>query len=158
MEREKMLLTRPSIHESVFQKVWNDEEFSDVTLSSMDDKLVLVHRVILSSSSVFFRNLLARNKHQHPIIHLTGIKHKHLEMVLKLIYLGQCHIEQEDLQEFLSAGEKLGVNELIEDITIEKEPASTLNDVHSSAKDPDCIGLSKKENSQDYNYSSIGSS
>ena len=142
-----MLLTRPELPESTLHKIWNDKNFSDVTLSTMDGRQVMSHRIILSSNSFIFKNLLGRNKHYHPIIHLTGIKHKYLEMVLKLIYLGKCHIGQEDLQEFLFTGKELGVDELIEEINIHKIP----NFVTTSAKDPKTNDILEKGNIQDIN-------
>ena len=113
----------------------------------MDGKQVMVHRIILSSNSIFFKNLLVSSKHNHPIIHLTGIKHRYLEMVLKLIYLGQCHIGQEDLKEFLSTGKELGLDELIEEINIEKVPKLTT----MSSKDPYLIDILEKRNSLEKN-------
>ena len=41
-----------------FKELWNDQDFTDVTLVTGDDKLVSAHKIILGSSSVFFKNYL----------------------------------------------------------------------------------------------------
>ena len=40
-----------------FEGVWTDQNYSDVTLVTRDDKVIRAHKIILSSSSAFFRNI-----------------------------------------------------------------------------------------------------
>ena len=67
------------------RKLWYDQYFADVTLATVDDKQIRVHKVILSSCSQFFRNVLLKNPHHNPRLYL---KFKELAMVMKFIYLG----------------------------------------------------------------------
>ena len=55
-----------------------DRDFSDVALACEDGHQFEAHKVFLASSSPFFHNLLKRNKHQHPLIHMRGIKSEDL--------------------------------------------------------------------------------
>ena len=42
---------------NTFRKLWNDQDFADVTLATVDDQQIRAHKVILSSCSEFFRNI-----------------------------------------------------------------------------------------------------
>ena len=59
---------------NTFKKLWNDQDFSDVTLATVDNQQIRAHKVILSSSSKFFRNIFLKNQHQNPLIYLNGHK------------------------------------------------------------------------------------
>ena len=83
-----------------------DKDFTDLTLVCAD-KQVEVHKVVLASSSNFFRRVLKNVKHSHPLIYLSGIKFKDLEAVLSFMYLGQVNLAQEDLDSFLALAEEL---------------------------------------------------
>ena len=41
----------------IYKELWNDKDFADVTLVTVDDKQVRAHKVILSSYSSFFKSL-----------------------------------------------------------------------------------------------------
>ena len=49
----------------------DEKEFFDVTIACEDEQLQ-AHKVILSACSPFFRTVLRRNRHEHPILHLKG--------------------------------------------------------------------------------------
>ena len=50
-----------------------NNEFCDITLVSGDNKKIEAHRVILSASSAFFKNILAGEKHANPLIFMRGV-------------------------------------------------------------------------------------
>ena len=117
MEDEKMFFTLNDFSANVpntFRQFWNDKDFTDVTLATEDDQQISAHKVILSSFSQFFTNILIKNQHQNPLIYLKGIRYAELEMVLKFIYCGECSVANEELQDFLAAGIDLMVNGLME--------------------------------------------
>ena len=103
---------------NTFQKLWNDQDFSDVTLATVDDQQIRAHKVILSSCSEFFRNIFLKNPHQNPLLYLKGIRYKELALVIKFIYLGQCEVRQSELEDFLSTGNDLKVGGLMEDVNL----------------------------------------
>ena len=107
-----------------FKNLWQDGHFTDVILATMDDKHIKAHQVILSSSSNFFKNIFIKNPHPNPLIFLTGINHKELELVMKFIYQGKCNVESSDIEKFLAAGSLLGISGLVKDETKENNKSN----------------------------------
>ena len=58
-----------------FRNLRGNKEFTDVTLACEDGQQIEAHKAILASSSPFFKELLMKNKHPHPLpvsyTHLT---------------------------------------------------------------------------------------
>ena len=106
---------------NTFRQLWNDKDFTDVTLATVDDYQITVHKVILSSCSEFFKNILQKNPHQNPLIYLKDVKHKYLKMVMQFIYLGECDVGQADLSQFLNTGKELRISGLMETFDLEEE-------------------------------------
>ena len=90
-----------------FLDLRSDTEFSDVTLVCEEDHRIEAHRVILTACSPFFRNILKKSKHSHPLIYMRGIKAKDLVAIVDFIYHGEANIFQEDLDGFLALAEEL---------------------------------------------------
>merc|ERR1712211_158403 len=74
-----------------FRELREEKDFFDVTLAC-DDSQVQAHKVILSACSPFFRNILRRNPHQHPLLYLKGVKYKELLSVLDFMYEGEVNV------------------------------------------------------------------
>ena len=96
---------------SAFQELREDSDFYDVTLAC-DDRHVEAHKVILSACSSFFRDLLKKYKHPHPLVYLKGVKYSQMVSLLNFIYQGEVNVAQEDLSSFLSVAEELKVKGL----------------------------------------------
>jgi len=94
-----------------FRELREEKDFFDVTLAC-DDNQLQAHKVIISACSPFFRNVLRRNPHQHPLVYLKGVKYKDLLSVLNFMYLGEVNIAQEELNTFLTVAEDLEVKGL----------------------------------------------
>merc|ERR1712129_72221 len=103
---------------SSFIDLRDEGDLLDVTLVCGDDQLA-AHKVILSASSLFFKSVIKRNPHAHPLIYLKGVKIEDLKALIDFIYLGQTKVCQEDVQAFLVLGEELGVKGLARDKRIE---------------------------------------
>ena len=103
---------------NTFRKLWNDQDFADVTLATVDCQQIRAHKVILSSCSEFFRNIFLKNPHQNPLLYLKDIRYKELAMVIEFIYIGQCEVRQSELEDFLSTGNDLKVGGLMEDVNL----------------------------------------
>jgi len=97
-----------------FKNLLSDEDFADVTLACEGEKQLTAHKVILSSCSPFFRKVLLKNKHQHPLLYLKGVKFTDLQLIVKFIYLGQIEIGRDNLPEFLAIAKELEVKGLME--------------------------------------------
>lgn len=94
-----------------FRDLRDDKDFFDVTLSC-DDEQIEAHKVIISACSPFFRNVLRKNPHQHPLLYMRGVSFNDLKSVLDFMYHGEVNVAQEDLNNFLSVAEDLKVKGL----------------------------------------------
>jgi hypothetical protein len=94
-----------------FRELRDDKDFFDVTLAC-DDEQIQAHKVIISACSPFFRNILRRNPHQHPLLYLKGVKYTDLQSVLNFMYHGEVNVAQEELNSFLAVAENLKVKGL----------------------------------------------
>lgn len=96
---------------SAFRELRDEKDFFDVTLAC-DDEQIHAHKVILGACSSFFRAVLRRNPHQHPLLYLKGVKYSDLESVLNFMYHGEVNVAQDDLNSFLAVAEELKVKGL----------------------------------------------
>ena len=94
-----------------FRELREDKDFFDVTLAC-DDEQLQAHKLILSACSPFFRSILRRNKHEHPLLYLKGVKYVDLVSVLNFMYHGEVNVAQEELNSFLAVAEDLKVKGL----------------------------------------------
>ena len=97
---------------SAFREIRDDKEFFDVTLASEDENQIQAHKVIIGACSPFFRNILRKNSHNHPLLYLKGVKYKDLVSVLNFMYHGEVNVAQDDLNSFLAVAEELRVKGL----------------------------------------------
>jgi len=109
---------------SAFRELRDDKDFFDVTLSC-DDEQIQAHKVILSACSTFFRNVLRRNPHPHPLLYLKGVKYSDLQSVLNFMYHGEVNVAQEELNSFLAVAEDLRVKGLTQNKA--REPARSID-------------------------------
>lgn len=77
------------------ERLREDNDFSDVTLACEDGQLMEAHKVILAVSSPFFRRLLKKIKHPHPLIYMRGIKSEDLMSIIDFLYRGEANVCQE---------------------------------------------------------------
>jgi len=108
-----------------FKELRDDKDFFDVTLAC-DGKQLEAHKVILSACSPFFRTVLKKNPHQHPLLFLRGVQYSELVAVLDFMYHGEVNVAQEDLNSFLAVAEDLSVKGLTQNNST-KEDDKTSN-------------------------------
>jgi len=96
---------------AAFRELREDKDFFDVTLACEDDQ-IQAHKVIISACSPFFKTILRRNRHEHPLLYLKGVRYVDLVSVMNFMYHGEVNVAQEDLNSFLSVAEDLKVKGL----------------------------------------------
>ena len=97
-----------------FKELRDNGDFLDVTLVCDDEIQIKAHKNILSASSNFFRNVLRKNPHQHPLIYMNGLEHAVLVALVEFMYSGQVEIAQAYLDRFLNTAKDLKVKGLFE--------------------------------------------
>merc|ERR1712106_118743 len=107
-----------------FRELREEKDFFDVTLACGDSQ-IQAHKVILSACSPFFRNVLRRNPHQHPLLYLKGVKYKDILAVLNFMYMGEVNVAQEELNSFLSVAEDLRVKGLTQNNSTAETPKAS---------------------------------
>ena len=113
-----------------FSKLRKDEDFYDVTLVSDDDQFIRGHKLVLASSSEFFKKIFKFTKQAESIIYLTGINQKNLGFIMDYIYLGEVQIFQEEIDSFLESAQKLRIEGLISDQGVnEDDEKQDLSDI-----------------------------
>ena len=96
----------------IFRHLLESSEFADITLVSEDGQQFKGHKAILGSSCPFFEDLLRRNDHPHPLVHMFGVNSRELSVLLNFLYKGESSILQEDLQAFIVLARKLNLTGL----------------------------------------------
>ena len=100
MANEKFCLKWNDFESSIsgaFKELRDDNDFFDLTLACEDNQ-VKAHKVILSACSPFFRTILRKNPHQHPLLYLKGLKYNDILSVLNFMYNGEVNVAQEELE------------------------------------------------------------
>ena len=94
-----------------FRELREDKDFFDVTLVCSNGQ-IQAHKVILSACSPFFRSVLKKHPHHHPLLYLKGVQQSDLQAVLNFMYHGEVLVAQDDLNSFLAISEDLKVKGL----------------------------------------------
>ena len=112
---EKLCLQWNDFKENItilFKELRNDKDFTDVTLACEDGQHIAAHRTVLASSSPFFRELLKKHKHPHPLIYMKGIKSNDLVTIMDFLYFGEANVLQDNLDSFLVLAGELNLKGL----------------------------------------------
>ena len=97
----------PKIVRSAFEDLKNDNHLTDVTLVSSDGKQFEAHKVVLVSTSPFFKEVFKKNKHPHPLLFMKGVKSDNLSAMVEFLYNGEANVDQENLENFLALADDL---------------------------------------------------
>jgi len=88
-------------------------KFSDVTLISYDQHQITAHKLVLSASSEYFKNIFKNNKVANPFICLEGVSSTDLNNILDYIYNGEVQIYEEHINRFLSVAQRFKIEGLL---------------------------------------------
>merc|ERR1719394_483681 len=117
-----------------YSSIRKTEDFSDVTLACEDGQEIKAHRVILSSSSIFFRDLLKKTSHYHPFVFMRGIQFRTLSSIVDFIYHGEVEVTKDDLDSFLVTAGELTVKGMVKKQSQNIENASSQKELENRNK------------------------
>ena len=115
-----------------------DKNLFDVTLVTNDHKQISAHKLVLSASSEFFREMFRKAimPQTQLMLCLDGVNFHELNNALEYIYNGEIKIYQEDLERFLEIAERFKLKGLAgakqEGEKNIKEESNTMNYLFSS--------------------------
>ena len=95
MNSEKFSLKWNDFQKNVSQSfglLRQEEDLFDVTLVSEDEIQIPAHKLVLSASSSFFKSILRKNAHSHPLLYLGGVNSRKLHFILDYIYHGSSTV------------------------------------------------------------------
>ena len=110
---EKFNLSWNDFKDSVsgsFKILRDEKDFFDVTLVTDDEISIEAHKVVLSASSPFFKNMLRKSQKSHPLVYLSGVHSRDLQFVMDYVYQGQIQIYQDHLDSFMDCAKKLKIS------------------------------------------------
>ena len=116
---EKFSLKWNDFHSNLsksFQEFRKEDDFFDVTLVGDDGKHVTTHKLVLASSSEYFKNVFTNSKkyfQSHALICLEDLQQDDLNNILDYIYHGEVQMHQQDLDRFLEIAQRLKLEGLI---------------------------------------------
>ena len=96
-----------------FSLLRNEDYLHDVTIVTDDNEQTAAHKLVLSASSEYFKNIFKKNKHSHPLLCLEGVNSKDIRNVMDYIYNGELQIFQEYLDRFLNVAQRLKIEGLL---------------------------------------------
>ena len=127
---------------SSFSLLRNEDYLHDVTIITDDNEQTAAHKLVLSASSEYFKNIFKKNKHSHPLLCLEGVNSEDIRNVMDYIYNGELQIFQEDLDRFLNVAQRLKIEGLLagteedqeEEVNVKKtETKNTFHHVQDKA-------------------------
>ena len=107
---------------AAFESLRTDTDFTDVTLACQDGQMFDAHKIILSTSSPFFGNILRKNKHEHPLIYMRGIKSDDRRAIFDFLYYGEASVLELNLDSFHTIAQELHLKGWETDRTEEIKP------------------------------------
>jgi len=115
-----------NIFNKEFDSLRKTGDFFDVTLACEDHE-ISAHKLVLSASSEFFKALLRKHKHDHPLIYLKGVRFQDLQSILDFIYTGETEVSEGNLETLLATGGELRIKGLTEGQGDGESDGSTTN-------------------------------
>ena len=97
---------------SVFRNFRESNDFSDVTLVGDDGCQIQAHKIILTSCSLFFQDVLKNSNPSMSFIYIRGVKEYLINSILDYIYKGKASICEDNIEEFLAFGMDLKIDGL----------------------------------------------
>ena len=96
----------------IFQQ---ENNFCDVTLVSDDEQMFTAHKVVLSASSEFFKNILQKSTHSSTLFYVFGVPSEMLQNIITYLYKGEVELPKDHFEDFMVAAQKLKIKGLMKE-------------------------------------------
>ena len=90
-----------------FSSLRHNTSLADITLVGNDLEKIRAHKVVLSSGSPFFSNLVEAMPTHNPFLYLNNVPSKIINLALDFLYKGQAVVCQEDMKFFFNFAKML---------------------------------------------------
>ena len=120
-EIKRIRLSWDNFHSTVsksFVDIRDEEYLTDVTLVADDNTQVSAHRLVLSTSSEYFKTIFKSNHNQslsHLVLCLDMVDGESLSHLLDYMYNGEVKMEEEKLETFLKVAKRFKLEGLCEE-------------------------------------------
>lgn len=105
----------------VFERLFLDERFVDVTLAC-EGQLIKAHKMVLSASSSYFHDIFTTTPCSHPVVIMRDIAAKDLRKILEFMYKGEINVNKQEIASLLTVAEVLHVRGLAQIDANDNEP------------------------------------
>lgn len=106
----------------------DEDDLVDITFAC-EGKKIGAHKLVLFSCSPYFKSLLSSNKSSHPIFFFHDISYEILRAILEYMYMGEVHITNENLKDFIRVAEALQIRGLSKDTSTTDEIDTNLTEI-----------------------------
>ena len=140
----------------------HETEFVNVTLACEDGQDIKAHKVILSSGSLFFRDVLSKIRHPEPLLFLYGLKRSDLQNIIEFIYTGRTSIVENEIGKFIQIAKLFKIPGLenfecisaAKDAIVDKEPeiAEEAKSPQSYQFDDELVDLKDEDSQEDLDF------
>lgn len=124
----------------------DEEDLVDITFAC-EGRKIGAHKLVLFSCSPYFKDLLSNNKSSHPVFFFHDISYDILKAILEYMYMGEVHITNENLKDFIRVAEALQIRGLSKD-------TSTTEDTYADSNLPEIeeeAFVRKRTNADEHN-------
>ncbi|XP_057322903.1 putative uncharacterized protein DDB_G0267716 [Microplitis mediator] len=97
---------------STLDYCYEKQHFVDLSLVCKNNVTFKCHKMILSATSGFFRRLLMKNDHPHPLIILHDIDHNDLKLILNFMYYGEIQVPERDVKRLIKIAQVFDIHGL----------------------------------------------
>ena len=95
-----------------FTSLRHDKTLVDITLVANDQVRIQAHKIVLSSCSPFFSNLVVSMPTNNPFLYLSNVSSTFLNLMLDYLYTGETEVLQADLETFLKSAKMMEIDGL----------------------------------------------
>lgn len=118
---------------NVFERLFHDERFVDVTLAC-DGQLIKAHKMVLSASSSYFQDIFTTTPCSHPVIIMKDVPLKEMRKILEFMYKGEINVSKQEIAPLLAMAEALHVRGLAQVDTNNREPQPSTSNANVSTE------------------------